>query len=116
VRQAIRVYLREERPASSGPLFLSIHGRALTRGALEAVVARAARYAGLPRPVSPHRLRHSYATHLLRHGAPLVAIQALLGHASLVSTEIYLALETRDLARMVQSSHPRGRDATIARP
>jgi hypothetical protein len=62
---------------------------------------------GVGRGVSPHRLRHSYATHLLRHGAPLVAVQALLGHASLVSTEVYLAVETSDLARMLQRTHPR---------
>jgi integrase/recombinase XerD len=111
VRQAIRVYLREERPAWSGPLFLSTQRGALTREGLEALVTRAAQHAGILRPVSPHRLRHSYATHLLRHGAPLVAIQRLLGHASLVSTEIYLALETKDLARMVQKSHPREQSA-----
>lgn len=111
VRHAIRGYLREERPAWTGPLFLSTQGGGLTREGLEAVVTRAARHAGISRAVSPHRLRHSYATHLLRHGAPLVAIQALLGHASLVSTEIYLALETKDLARMVRTSHPRERRA-----
>jgi integrase/recombinase XerD len=114
VRQAIRVYLREERPTCPGPLFLSIRRRALTREGLEALVARAAGHAGIPRAVSPHRLRHSYATHLLRYGAPLVAIQALLGHASLVSTEVYLSLETKDLARMVQTSHPR--EARAHRP
>jgi len=116
VRQAVRVYLREERPPCSGPPFLSIRQRALTREGLGVLVARAAGHAGIPRAISPHRLRHSHATYLLRHGAPLVATQALLGHASLVSTEVYLSLETKDLARMVRNSHPRERGATIARP
>ena len=110
VRQAILAYLREERPGSTGPLFLSARGSGLRSQGLAAVVRRAARHAGLRRRVSPHRLRHSYATHLLRHGAPLVALKALLGHASLVSTEVYLAVETSDLARMLQQSHPRERD------
>jgi len=114
VWQAIRVYLREERPAWSGPLFPSTQRGVLTREGLEALVTRAAQHAGILRPVSPHRLRHSYATHLLRHGAPLVAIQKLLGHSSLVSTEVYLALETKDLARMVRASHPRETSATHA--
>ncbi len=64
---------------------------------------------GLTNPVSPHRIRHSYATHLLRNGASLRALQLLLGHASLASTQIYLDIEVSDLAPMLEKSQPRER-------
>jgi integrase/recombinase XerD len=116
VRQAILAYLREERPGWPGPLFLSTRGGGLRPQGLAGIVRGAARHADVRHRVSPHRLRHSYATHLLRHGAPLVALKALLGHASLVSTEVYLAVEPSDLARMVRRSHPRERGGTIPPP
>lgn len=108
VRKALLAYLREGPPARAGPLFLSQRGQALSRDTVTKTVARAGQRAGLTRAVSPHRLRHSYATHLLRHGASVRAVQALLGHASLASTQIYLEVELSDLARMVEKSHPRG--------
>lgn len=103
---AILAYLRECRPAKSGPLFLTSTGRRHTRGLLGLLVAGAGRRAGLTRLASPHRLRHSYATHLLRNGADIRHIQALLGHASLASTQVYLGLDVGDLARMLEKSHP----------
>lgn len=107
VRDAVLNYLRE-RPVQRGTLFLSRDGEPLSRSGLRGIVAKAGKRAGIKSHVSPHRLRHSFATHLLRNGAPLPAVQALLGHASLSSTQIYLALDTSDLARMIERSHPRG--------
>ncbi|MGH9391189.1 MAG: tyrosine-type recombinase/integrase [Vicinamibacteria bacterium] len=107
VRGAVVNYLRE-RPAQGGTLFLSRDGEPLSRSGLRGIVAKAGKQAALKSHVSPHRLRHSFATHLLKNGAPLPAVQALLGHASLSSTQIYLALDTSDLARMLERSHPRG--------
>jgi integrase/recombinase XerD len=108
-REAISSYLREHRPPKTGPLFLTVTGRPLTCGTLGTLVRNAGRRAGLERPASPHRLRHSYATHLLRNGADLFSIKALLGHASLSSTQVYLEVDVSDLARMIERSHPRER-------
>ena len=108
VKEALRAYLRE-RPPCDGPLFLSRSRGRLTRTGLGTLVAKAGVRAGLERLVSPHRLRHSFATHLLRNGADVRHIQALLGHASLCSTQVYLALDVGDLARMLETSHPRER-------
>lgn len=107
-REALLAYLRE-RPRQEGPLFLSRYLRALSVVMLWRIVRRAGRRAGVPE-ASPHRLRHSYATHLLRHGAALPALKALLGHSSLASTQVYLKVEVSDLARMIESSHPRERE------
>jgi site-specific recombinase XerD len=110
---AIHAYLSHDRPRSLGRLFLTKDGRALTTKALGSVVAAASRRAGLVTLASPHRLRHSYATHLLLRGASIVAIKSLLGHARLSSTEVYLGLEVSDLARMLAKSHPRERAPTL---
>lgn len=109
VGTALVAYLRECRPAKDGPLFLSPRGRRLRPHRLGLLVAAAGKRAGLARPASPHRLRHSYATHLLRNGADVRHIQMLLGHASLMSTQVYLGLDVADLACMLQKSHPRER-------
>ncbi len=108
VKEALRAYLRE-RAAREGALFLTRSGRRLVRSALGDLVRQAGDRAGLRRPVSPHRLRHSFATHLLRNGADVRHIQRLLGHASLGSTQVYLGLDVADLARMIERSHPRER-------
>ncbi len=109
VRAAIQAYLRE-RPHVPGPLFLGARDQPLTRSSLEGLVRKAGQRAGLVRPASPHRLRHSYASHLLRHGASIRHIQVLMGHASLLSTEVYLDVETSDLRKMIERSHPRERE------
>jgi len=108
VRAALLAYLRE-RETKPGPLFFTLRGDPMTRTALEGLVTQAGRRAGLTRPASPHRLRHSYATHLLQNGADVRHIQLLMGHASLSSTEVYLGVETSDLQRMIETSHPRER-------
>jgi len=111
VREALARYLQQERRfGKEGTVFLSWWGRPLSRGGLRMLVSRAAKAAGIVSSVSTHRLRHSYATHLLRHGASLPALQKLLGHQSLASTQIYLGLEVSDLKRMLEKSHPRGKD------
>jgi integrase/recombinase XerD len=108
VRAAILRYLRECRDERPGPLFVGERsGRPLDRCGVNTIVTKAAARAGVV--ASSHRLRHSYATHLLRNGAALPEIQALLGHASLQSTEIYLRVEITDLDRMIERSHPRER-------
>lgn len=114
VRAALGTYLRGYRPPKSGALFLSARGGSpLSPGALAETVRQASRRAGLSRLASPHRLRHSYAAHLLKNGADIRHIQLLLGHASLNSTQVYLDLDVSDLARMLEKSHPRERDAKI---
>lgn len=108
VKAAVLAYLRE-RPRKGGPLFLNARDGPLTVGTLETLVWSAGKRAGLARLASPHRLRHSYATHLLQGGADVRHIQVLLGHASLASTQVYLGVEVSDLARMLEKSHPRER-------
>jgi integrase/recombinase XerD len=108
VREAIVDYLRHGRSPKGEALFVSRQGRPLHRKTLTKIVAASGRRAELTKPASPHRLRHSFATHLFRNGASLRALQRLLGHASLASTQIYLGVEVSDLARMLEKSHPRG--------
>jgi integrase/recombinase XerD len=107
--QAVHAYLVHERPRGRGPLYLTVHGRALSRKTLGDIIARAGRRAGMKMPVSPHRLRHCYATHLLRNGASVLHVKALLGHARLSSTQVYTQVDVSDLARMLERSHPRER-------
>jgi integrase/recombinase XerD len=109
VRTALLAYLREERAQAPGPFFLSKCGTRLTRTGLGEVLRRAKTRAGLTAPASAHCLRHSFATHLLRHGADIVSLKALLGHAGLNATQVYLDLDVLDLARMIEKSHPRER-------
>jgi hypothetical protein len=97
----------------AGAFFLTVTGCPFGRSTLGTLVCAAGKRAGLKRFASPHRLRHSDATHLLRHGAGVASLKALLGHARLHSTQIYLDLDISDLARMLQKSHPREKGATI---
>jgi site-specific recombinase XerD len=108
VRAALVDYLRHERASRGGALFLSWSGTRLTVGGLQQIIRRARARAGLE-GATAHGLRHSYATHLLRHGADVRHIQVLLGHASLCSTQIYLETDVADLRRMLEGCHPRER-------
>ncbi len=107
-------YLAEARPALAGkrdlvPLFLSRRGAAMSRQQFWGLVKKLAVRAGIePGKVSPHGLRHSFATHLLNHGADLRALQMLLGHASLSTTQIYTLVAREGLKRLHQQHHPRG--------
>ncbi len=93
---------------SSPTLFVSRRGAAMTRQAFWLVVKRYAARAGIVRAVTPHGLRHSFATHLLNHGADLRALQMMLGHASLSTTQIYTLVAREGLKRLHAEHHPRG--------
>jgi integrase/recombinase XerD len=107
-------YLAEARPVLAGkrslvPLFLSARGEALSRQQFWALLKKLALRAGIDSSkVSPHGLRHSFATHLLNHGADLRALQMLLGHSSLSTTQIYTLVAREGLKRLHQQHHPRG--------
>jgi len=88
-------------------LFLSPSGRRLSRQGFWKLLKRYATAAGIRTPLSPHKLRHSFATHLLRGGADLRAVQAMLGHASLGTTEIYTSVAQDHLAAAYGRAHPR---------
>ena len=102
-----RPRLVQDRPGVVA-VFLSRTGRPLDRGSIWRVVKASARRADLPAKVSPHTLRHSFATHLLAGGADLRAVQELLGHASIATTQIYTRVEVSRLLEVHARFHPRG--------
>jgi integrase/recombinase XerD len=106
-------YLREGRPRLLGPrrgehLFPSPAGGALTRQAFWHLVKRYGRQAGIGKHLSPHTLRHSFATHLLNHGADLRVVQMLLGHTDVSTTQIYTHVARERLKQLHARHHPRG--------
>lgn len=107
-------YLAQSRPQLAGkralaPLFLAASGEAPSRQEFWHLVKRYAAVAGIdPAKISPHGLRHSFATHLLNHGADLRALQMLLGHSSLSTTQIYTLVAREQLKRLHAQHHPRG--------
>jgi integrase/recombinase XerC len=109
VREAIDDYVRQcPYPASRDrPLFLGARGGPLNPDLVRRAVAAARRRLGLPDTLTPHALRHSFATHLLARGADLRALQELLGHASLSSTQIYTAVDAARLLDVYRHAHPR---------
>ncbi len=112
-RLRLKSYLADVRPRlEREPLcpqvFLSKSGKQLTRARVWAIVKECAKQAGIEKKVSPHTLRHSFATHLLANGADLRIIQEMLGHADISTTEIYTHVERARLRRAHDQFHPRG--------
>lgn len=109
VREAIEEYARQcPYPlGADAPLFVGARGGPLNPDLVRRSVAAARKRLGLPDTLTPHALRHSFATHLLAGGADLRALQELLGHASLSSTQIYTAVDAARLLDVYRHAHPR---------
>ena len=116
--RAVAVYLRRGRPALVGTgieraVFVNFRGHALTRQGLYKIVRRHARSAGLEGRMSPHTLRHTFATHLLAGGCDLRSVQQMLGHADIATTQLYTHLSAERLKDVYFRAHPR---ASAPRP
>ena len=111
--EAIAIYLKHYRSqlnideGHEDTLFLGRYGRGLTRQMIFTILKNAATRAGIKKKISPHTFRHSFATHLVEHGADLRAVQEMLGHAQITTTEIYTHLDKRYLQDQVNQFHPR---------
>ncbi|MBK5214159.1 MAG: site-specific tyrosine recombinase XerD [Flavobacteriaceae bacterium] len=105
-RKEIRVH-QEIHPLAKDTVFLNQHGKPLTRAMIFTIVKRLAVKAGIRKTISPHTFRHSFATHLLENGADLRAIQQMLGHESITTTEIYTHIDRRHLTEVINKYHPR---------
>lgn len=112
--ESVAYYLKQARPfliknkeEAKNRLFLSYRGKPLSRMSLWHIVTGAARQAGIKKAIHPHTLRHSFATHLLEGGADLRAVQEMLGHISILTTEIYTHIDRTFLEEVHKTYHPR---------
>ena len=110
-REALTQYMDGERvePDKGYALFTNSHGEPLTTRTVQNVIKRWARAAGLPDDVSPHTLRHSFATHLLDGGADLKTVQQLLGHENIATTQVYTHVSIERLREAVEKAHPKSK-------
>ena len=112
-KKYITIYLKEVRnhqkiqKGFEDILFLNRRGKQLTRAMIFTIIKQLAVKTDLSKNISPHTFRHSFATHLLENGADLRAIQQMLGHESITTTEVYMHLDRSHLAEVVNKYHPR---------
>ena len=90
-------------------LFVNRRGERLTRQGFWLILKQYAKQAGIEGPVTPHSLRHSFATHMLKGGAPLRNVQELLGHANISTTQVYTQVTDEHVRRVYEQAHPRAR-------
>lgn len=106
--KAIQKY-RQQANVHEGPLFISKLRKRLSPRAVDQLLKKYLKHSEIPFDITPHKLRHSFATHLLDHGADLRAVQSLLGHASLSTTQIYTAVTKTRLQEAYRNAHPRAK-------
>jgi len=119
--EALGAYLTQARPGlvrkrSNAALFVNQRGQRLTRQGCWKLLKRYAERANLTRRISPHTLRHSFATHLLDHGADIRVVQELLGHASVSTTQVYTLTSQEKLRKVYDSAHPRAKRSLARTP
>jgi len=113
--EALEAYLRGSRQEflkasrQQDALFLNRHGGRMSRQGFWKILKEQAKVAGIEKEISPHKLRHSFATHLIENGADLRIVQELLGHASISTTQIYTHVGKSHLRKVIEESHPRAR-------
>jgi integrase/recombinase XerC len=112
----VRRLHRAEASGAAAPVFVNKFGRRLTTRSVARMLEKYLRQTGLDRRTTPHSLRHSFATHLLDRGADIRSVQELLGHKSLVTTQIYTHVSTAGLREAYQKAHPRAKSAAAATP